>query len=338
MATGQELLSGVKQFYPFIDTENTNLTKELERRAAEGATLDQILNDVQGYGELQSGAQKTATSRLKPQLDLSLNALDIAGAGLNQEETAINRRRDTVGENLVKSAQGFEERQNQLGLLRSGQTSAGLQDILVKQKGMNEQDRAAELGRVALERAGIGTRRAQTQLQYAQSVDDLVNQLIQGGDQALSTMQKGQQDQALKALDIALTIPEGKTVDIPGLGTITGLKQPTRTGGSGGSAGAGGGVKTLNGKTLSITPAVLGSLDDILKSVPSDNPDAENDRYFSQNELNQAIPRVMATYNVDRAAAEELVQRAIDSGGYMVLNDWNTYSSEDQNRITEGTF
>jgi len=267
--------------------------------------------------------KQQAASIYDPQRDLALNAIDQQNAGLDINQNDITRQYDTLGQNLrdqaSKSSQALEERRNQLGLLQSGGTAAGLGDI---QKNLNtnlanaEQDKASRLAQLALQRAGLTTQRAQIQSTYTQSLNDYVNKLLDSEQQRRNDEEKYNQQ---------LQLAQQKAY----------AKSSSSTSNSYSNT-----VKTSSGKTFKITPTVTNNVSKILQAVPSDNKDAtgNNDNYFSQNELNQGVQRVMATYGIDQNTAEQLVQQSIDANGYVVLNDWNSYSPQEQQAILNGTY
>jgi len=267
--------------------------------------------------------KQQAASIYDPQRDLALNAIDQQNAGLDINQNDITRQYDTLGQNLkdqaLKSNQALEERRNQLGLLQSGGTAAGLGDI---QKNLNtnlanaEQDKASRLAQLALQRAGLTTQRAQIQSTYTQSLNDYVNKLLDSEQQRRNDEEKYNQQ---------LQLAQQKAY----------AKSSSSTSNSYSNT-----VKTSSGKTFKITPTVTNNVSKILQAVPSDNKDAtgNNDNYFSQNELNQGVQRVMATYGIDQNTAEQLVQQSIDANGYVVLNDWNSYSPQEQQAILNGTY
>lgn len=135
--------------------------------------------------EYTAELRKRAEEQLAPSLGLQNQALDLSLQDLSNQETQVNRSADTLADTLRKQAivstRGLEERQNQLGLLQSGMTAAGLGDIqktLNKNIGQSEQDRAAQLATLALQRSGYGLKRAEIGQQYQASISDLVNQLL----------------------------------------------------------------------------------------------------------------------------------------------------------------
>lgn len=269
--------------------------------------------------------KQQAASIYDPQRDLALNKIDQSNAALDINQTDIGRQYDTLGQNLrdqaSKSSQALEERRNQLGLLQSGGTAAGLGDI---QKNLNtnlanaEQDKASRLAQLALQRAGLTTQRAQVQIQYTQGLNDYVTKLLDAEQNRRDTEEKN--NQALQLAQQKAAISASKSSSKSSTYTNT--------------------IKTSSGKNFKVTPAITNNVSKILQAVPSDNKDAtgNNDNYFSQNELNQGVQRVMATYGVDQNTAEQLVQQSIDANGYVVLQDWNSYSPEEQQAILNGTY
>lgn len=180
-------------------------------------TLAQI-----GSPEYQAELRRQAEASLAATRDLALNQIGLGEQGLAQQEntikqqnalanqnldlnqTDIQRQYDALGKQLqdeaVKSRGYLTENFNNLGLLQSGLTAAGLGDIqktLVKGQTESEQDRASRLASIALQRAGLttamqsdlsniglqraglGLKRTEVQQGYSKDVSDYVNQLLQ---------------------------------------------------------------------------------------------------------------------------------------------------------------
>lgn len=171
--------------------------------------------------------RQTAEQRLRPSLDLALQALQGEEQGIAAQEAQIPGYYDALAQQLEKEAKNttsnFEQQQNQRGLFTSGITLeglAGIQDTLFKNKAQTAQEKANKLAELALARAGIGTRKTQAQQQYAQSIDDMVNQLLN---------QQREQDLANKNYELQLKQYELQKYA---------LEHPQTTGGSGSSAAA----------------------------------------------------------------------------------------------------
>jgi hypothetical protein len=194
MATAQDLLAGIQEYYPYIDTGG-NLMTELERRAAQGATVEGILPDVAGFAEVGIGARKRARSVYGPGLDFAMNQFDLESQGLRQNEFDINRNYDNLGRTLAEQAQKsrstLTENFNNLGLLQSGMTASGLGDVestLARGTKETEQERASRLASIALERAGLGVARQQAVNQTNSKVDDLVSELLGGSRKSVEDL------------------------------------------------------------------------------------------------------------------------------------------------------
>jgi hypothetical protein len=185
-------------------------------------TLDEI-----NSAAYQEQLRRQAEQQLAPTRDIALSSLDIneqeiarqeaearrqndlANLGLNQQETTLKRQSDTLAQTLQeqaqKSGQSLQERFNQLGLLQSGMTAAGLGDVqktLAKGVAENEADKASRLAQLALERAGltgtltsslanyglqrqtVGLKRQEAQQNYAGGINELVSQLVEGARQS----------------------------------------------------------------------------------------------------------------------------------------------------------
>lgn len=143
-------------------------------------------------------------------------------AAVNAATDAYTQANDTAVKSADTNRRAFEERQNQLGLLSAGTTGLGEGNIatdLTKTQGLNARDLAAK------------TTAANSQ--FDANTQDLIGKLTQQAQDHLSAIQKGEESQKqaqldlqTKALAIAATVPRGQTINIPGLGTIQGLKEP----------------------------------------------------------------------------------------------------------------
>lgn len=193
MASAQELLSSIQSIYPYIDTGG-NLMNELGRESAEGATGQQAINNAAGFSEVGTGANNAASALYKPSLDTSLNQIDLGNQGLDQNATDINRQYDTAGNTLKQNASdstnGLKENFNNLGLLQSGLTGAGLgkiQSDLNTNLGNSEADRSSNLANIALQRAGLNVQKTAATNTYQQNVNDYVTKLLQGSQSQLAS-------------------------------------------------------------------------------------------------------------------------------------------------------
>lgn len=260
--------------------------------------------------------KQQAASIYDPQRDLALNKIDQSNAALDINQTDIGRQYDTLGKNLrdqaSKSSQALEERRNQLGLLQSGGTAAGLGDI---QKNLNtnlanaEQDKASRLAQLALQRAGLTTQRAQVQGQYTQGLNDYVNKLLDTEQQRRNDEEKYNQQ---------LQLAQQKAA-------ISASKSSSKTSST---------YKNTSGKAFSFTPAVSNNLKKIFDSVPSDNPNETSaDMYMSDNEINQAVQRIQAAYNLDENTARQVAVQGLQANGYVA---WDDLSPEKQQQILSG--
>lgn len=130
--------------------------------------------------------RKQAEARLAPTRDIALKQIGLEEVGVGQLETQAKREAANLTrileENAKNASGGLQERYNELGLLQSGMTAAGLGDIqkdLFRGKKETEQDKASRLAALALQRSGIGLKRAETQQNYLGGVNDIVRQLIE---------------------------------------------------------------------------------------------------------------------------------------------------------------
>jgi DNA primase len=135
--------------------------------------------------EYQARIRKQAEEQLAPSRDLTLNEIGLGEQQLTQDTTDINRNYDSLTQSLREQAERSRKQtisdQSNLGLLRGSGTEAILGDIektLYKKSTETEQDRASKLANIALQRSGLGIKKAEVQQQYNASVSDLVNQIL----------------------------------------------------------------------------------------------------------------------------------------------------------------
>ena len=278
--------------------------------------------------DLIKSLTKTAQTQANPSLQTTLQQLKLNNLQLDNNENQINQNYDTVGANLVdqagKSTNSLKENQNNLGLLSSGMTAAGLGDIQVnlgKNQALNEQDKANKLADIALQRAGITNQTVIAQNTYNQGVNDIVTKLLEG------------------AQSTAGNTPTGKTTYIPGVGYINGTQAlSTKTNSSsGGSKVAGDIVTNSDGSTIKITPALTDRVSKIMMKVPSeysgDSPYSQTDPYFSDNEITASIQMLMTAYGYNQQEATTLVGDTMQKKGYV---NWNDLSPQQQQQILNG--
>lgn len=316
---------GQAQLKPGLDaTQNAITNTQNQDQLAAGTATNQInsgkadltLQNQQGQQALQQqGAQSQIdTSTGLAQIGLQKQGIDTTAAnaitGLQGQDTAlagstgaINSNFDTLGSNLqlaAKNAQSaFEERQNQLGLLQSGNTAAGNGKIasdLSNNTAQNESSRAQALAQVALQRAGIQTNIANVQTsaatqklsldaqaaaltakqtltsqgidsqsanlaarfaidnanltqqqqavnaglalqvlglnqqsltataKYNSDLTSFVNNYITGANKAAQDLKQQKFDDGMKVAALMASIPAGQSIDVPGVGTVTGIK------------------------------------------------------------------------------------------------------------------
>jgi len=132
-----------------------------------------------------AGLRKKAEASLAPTRDIAFKQIGLETQGIKDQEVQAKREANELTrileENASKGSQSMEERYNQLGLLQSGRTAAGLgaiQEDLFRGKKETEQDKASRLASLALQRSGLGLRRAETQQQYVLGVNDLYGRLL----------------------------------------------------------------------------------------------------------------------------------------------------------------
>jgi hypothetical protein len=155
-------------------------------------------------------ARKLAENTYNPQLETGLQSIQQSGLGFDQNETDINRNYDRLSQTLQEQAdatrRAFEERQNQLGLLTSGGTAAGLGKIssdLVRSQTESAQDKASRLASLAIQRAGLKTQETALRNTTSQSINDMVAKLLTGSRQDVAASKKALEEQnALSTLDL----------------------------------------------------------------------------------------------------------------------------------------
>lgn len=115
MASAQDYLSAIQNIDPTV-TVDDGLMTELNRRAGEGATVDQVVNDAfnsnGGYSQVQSGIQNSLNPAYQTQQDTLNNTLSGAQATAAQQSQAANDANSrlvqqlqyTYGQNLQNNA------------------------------------------------------------------------------------------------------------------------------------------------------------------------------------------------------------------------------------------
>lgn len=78
------------------------------------------------------------------------------------------------------------------------------------------------------------------------------------------------------------------------------------------------------------SPANLSAIDKIISEIPSDNPANPKDKYISRHEAAQALERIKATYSIDENKALELLNKALDAGGW---TQWESLTPAQQQEI-----
>jgi hypothetical protein len=155
----------LKQFAPFA-SENPEYAAIIQNSPNADAAINQIL----GSNTFAQEALGTASKRFEPS-----QQLEIAGIDQSQLETRQGTQDliKSIAENQAKQNTGMLERQNQLGLLQSGLTAAGLGDIAktsTESTVRANTDLANTLARLALQRSGVKEK-------YAGQTQDLASQL-----------------------------------------------------------------------------------------------------------------------------------------------------------------
>lgn len=163
-------------------------------------TVDNPQSFLQGLFRTQ------AQNKFNPQIQNSLNGIDQSMQGINQQEGVVNQ-------NFSDAQQSLQEKANQLGLLSSGGTAA--------LTNKTASDKASALATLALQRAGLINQKAAVNTQGQQSIQDMVDQLLNNG----TANQKSAFDRQVQLQQISATIPKGQTVNIQGQ-MITGTMAP----------------------------------------------------------------------------------------------------------------
>lgn len=150
MPTVNQYLAEIRKRYPLVQVDDA-LLNELRRREGEGSGIESVLTDAASYYQTQAGpfdifekvrkAGSEGFARRRAQ-----NAADFADT---EERLRQNAKNDTSA---------FEERQSNLGLLRSGLTAAGSGKIasdLTKNIGRADIQRSIADADLALKEAGF---------------------------------------------------------------------------------------------------------------------------------------------------------------------------------------
>jgi len=165
MANYTSTLNRLRQFAPFVQD-----TPEL-RGLIEGASdEDSAINSVLGSSIFENQAVSSARRQTDPFMNLDLAGIDQTQ---RESERSIADQIKAISQNQKRQEGGLLEQQNNLGLLRSGLTAAGLGDIAkttTENIGRANQDLANTLARLALQRSGVRER-------YGAQAQDISSQL-----------------------------------------------------------------------------------------------------------------------------------------------------------------
>lgn len=101
MATGVDFLTELKKRAPYI-RETGQLRSELDRRAREGATLEQVLADAANFGELQEGAQQAAQDEFAPTFQQYGSEERTAQLGADEERAVATTSADRLRKALSR--------------------------------------------------------------------------------------------------------------------------------------------------------------------------------------------------------------------------------------------
>lgn len=289
MASAQELLTGLKQYYPYIE-ETPGLTAELSRRSGQGANLGNILSDAPGYSEVASGARNNASGIYGPTYQAGQTQLDLQDQSAQGDITDTNRTYDnllrTLREGAANSTTDLTERFNNLGLLQSGLTAAGLGKIqtdLGTNTGNSESDRASKLAQLALQRAGINVQKSANTANYTQNINDYVTKLLGGSQTSVNDVLKPK----LTTIDLG-----NRVALVDERGNIHSYLAKGKLPGSGSSSGGDTGLAALLGALTGTTGAAQASGG---STAPSTAPDATKailadvKSYFANHGTNNGI-------------------------------------------------
>lgn len=329
----------LQSLFPYIQDSSSlrgYIGSQLDIGVHPDSIVGNISNNPTNTGEITGGAKAQATSQLAPTYLANQTANQLQGQQLTQNANDINTGADTVGTTLQKTAANssgaYQARMSQLGMLGSNVTGQGLGNIatqLQKDVGTNETDRASRLASIAISRAGLANQQNLETTTYNNNLQDATNKLVSGGQNAYQTqqaaIQKQQQDLQMKALSIAEGLPAGMSVDLPGYGTITGIKQSSSrsSGGSsrGGGSGSGTSSKVLNTAFTHLNSAFK-SLSSAQNFVPTQNATgARTMKMINNNEYSQAINQTMAGYGLDQNTAQQLVDKSLSANGWSNFDD-----------------
>lgn len=127
MASTADYLAAIKQVYPNIQ-QDQGLTDELSRRAAEGASTDQVLNDAGGYYQVGQGNRQAAEQQASAQVDPAYNA---TVDSLNSQKTDAQAQSDKLQASIAKA---YQQRRENDGLAKQGIASGAAQDYVTGQQ------------------------------------------------------------------------------------------------------------------------------------------------------------------------------------------------------------
>ena len=280
------------------------------QRLASGQNETDLIRELLGSQERGLYTQGVANQRTTPAYNIGLQDLTqnkaLGLANIGQQQTELGNYYSDLMQGLERTQTQQQGRllsnQSQLGLLRSGGTSTGMNEIgrqTTQATGQAMQDKANKLATLALQKTGLENIYASgvQRLDLARSTDiqNILDQLRSTGEQNLAQAKQTQLQQEenarqleLQKFEVSQSIPQGQSIDVPGLGRVEGTKIPTP-------------VKrdtstiTANGRTLLIdnqTGAIIQDLGSAYKTSGGGSPATS-----TPTTANQAVKTIQNAVN-----------------------------------------
>lgn len=168
MANVEEVMQKVKGLAPYVQ-DSEGLRNFINSQINIGKQADDITYEIlRNPGtELIQGAKQAASKIYDPMLAAKKSSVLTQKAGIADEFAGVKEQLQQEG---TRAQSSLEERMNQLGLLQSGATAAGIGDIKKETlKGINRADiqRAIKSADLVLEEAGYTSDIATKREEYA---------------------------------------------------------------------------------------------------------------------------------------------------------------------------
>lgn len=245
MASRDELLQAIKKTYPKIRVDD-NLLGELTRRAAEGATVDQVSKDASGFSQVRLGMEDYANAQVTPEVtaaknmaarkkDLGLQPLGEeqrvaeteAGILKSTEEQGAQRLRDVL-------ARINKERQENDPLARQGIVSGAARDYQtdeqVRAATQIEQDLSTKLSSIAQRlsdtRQSVTERRGLLEKTTGEDITQAEEMGRQKAAQLIPNLEAEQagisRATAIDDYKLASSVPSGQSINLGGGNVLEG--------------------------------------------------------------------------------------------------------------------